>query len=374
MANLTNPVTDVARFAMKDSSRRIGLAGEQIATGKRGPSDIVDYVIGSKLRNNATVLSSVSKNVNYGINMLKNAQSALESVKNKLTEMKKLIAQANTAFGPTLERLDALYRDNSKEVVRLLDSASYDGRKLFDGSLTTPRVLALQQESIPANASPLSIRVGEDINNIISIVIPKLLAGTGIAVGPVAVADIPVPNRFTPIFPITQQAAAAITAINAAAQVGGANAGTIAADGAVGVAQADPIGAMVVEDAIAAATAGAAADAIAASIVASRSCGAGNLANQANQNFASGIMDRAFDIVTSLVSSIGGQLANLQHARDDVNSSIKVQNEAADSYLNTNYEEASRDFKNALLAMRGSISITTQGYRVAEAALNLIEG
>ena len=108
MANLTNPVTDVARFAMNISSRRISLAGEQIATGKRGPSDIVDYVIGSKLKTNTEVLNSVSKGVNYGINMLKNAQSVLESAKSGLLELKTIIAEANTVQGDTLNQLNAL--------------------------------------------------------------------------------------------------------------------------------------------------------------------------------------------------------------------------------------------------------------------------
>ena len=381
MANLTNPVTDVARFAMKTSSRKISLAGEQIATGKRGPSDIVDYVIGSKLRTNTEVLNSVSKGVNYGVNLLKNAQSQLEAVKNKLTEMKTLIAQANTAFGPTLARLDSLYQDNAKEVVRLLANASYDGRKLFDGSLTTPRVPALYQENIPEGASPLSIRVGEDINNTINIVIPRLTAGAGTdrgGAGAFPVPDVPVANRFMPLFPITLGAANAIIAIQDFVALNAAGtADQLAADPPVHAARNDPIGAMVIDTAIEAARragAGNIIEARYAALEAAKTSGAGNIQNQVNQNFASGIMDRAFGIVTSLISSIGGQLSNLVYAGDDINSSIKMQSEAADSYLNTNYEEASKDFKNALLATRGSISITTQGYRVAEAALNLIEG
>jgi flagellin-like hook-associated protein FlgL len=298
MANLTNPVTDVARFAMKNSSRKIGLAGEQIATGKRGPSDIVDYVIGSKLRNNADVLSSVSKGVNYGINMLKNAQSVLESAKSGLLELKKIIAQANTAQGDTLTQLSDLYRAGEVNIQRLFDNANYDGRVLFN------HVAALN----------IDIRVGENVANTIRASLPDLQMGTTFLTG---------------------------------LAVGAANSHILTASGGGGAWQD-----------------------IAAAI---RPAGGARTPAQ-NQSTADAFVNSLLTTVTNSISAIGGQLANFVQAGDDVNTSIKVQNEAADSYLNTNYEEASRDFKNALLAMRGSISITTQGYRVAEAALNLIEG
>jgi hypothetical protein len=101
---------------------------------------------------------------------------------------------------------------------------------------------------------------------------------------------------------------------------------------------------------------------------------AGNVMSDANKTYADNYINTALNLVTGLITSKGWDQQSVENAGNDISSLIKVQKEAADSYLNTNYEEASQDFKNALLAMKGSISTIIQGYRLAEAALSLIEG
>ena len=267
-------------------------------------------------------------------------------------------------------------------VLRIVGSANYDGRNLLDGSLVARGALHADS-GIPADGAPLGVRVGEAVNNTINVSLPRLLCGIANNVDQIQV------GTFQPLFP----------SMGVAAGLAAGDAGTaVVAIAAVGVG-ADPattraaIAALipaentaVVQAALFAADnyiatyrhtangAGAAATRGAAIAAALAMFSAGNVLGAANQGLADGVITNALNTVTGLISSVGGQLANFVQAGDDINSSIKVQSEAADSYLNTNYEEASRDFKNALLAMRGSISITTQGYRVAEAALNLIEG
>jgi hypothetical protein len=89
----------------------------------------------------------------------------------------------------------------------MLDSTQFEGRNLFDGSLANFGI-QIPAQLIPNSAAPLNIRVGENINNIISLSIPRLLTGDG------TIPDVSVPGRFTPLFPTTDDAAKATVATN----------------------------------------------------------------------------------------------------------------------------------------------------------------
>jgi flagellin-like hook-associated protein FlgL len=375
VANLINPISTTAGFVMKSSAKQLSQSGGQIATGLRGPSNIVDYVIGSKLRDNTAILRSVAKAAAYGTNMLKTAESTLISVKGKLTNLKKIIAQANTAHGESLERLNLLYKDGVKDILRLLESAEFNNRKLFDGTFAGPGANEPAQDmpEAPVVVGPLVIRVGENINNTVSIIIPRLLGGKG------NVQDQRVDGRFTLLFPITPAVAAAVADVEPPRPVG-LNWNQLLALNPHG----DPIRTIIYDVAKRAGIAaggnpagGAAAGMIVrAGYLAARSeaklIAGGNLLNAHEQLEANQIIDTALTIVTNQIASIGGQMRDIKQAIGDMDISIKVQNEAGDSYLNTNYEEATKKFKNALLAMRGGISIVSQGYLIPEAALELI--
>lgn len=72
-------------------------------------------------------------------------------------------------------------------------------------------------------------------------------------------------------------------------------------------------------------------------------------------------------------SAATSMLNSLQNEIESINTTVRTQNEAADSYLKTNYEEAAARFKTALLELRGAISVLAQGFSVAQASLQLIE-
>ena len=373
MANLVNPVSTSAGFVMKSSARQLSLSGQQIASGQRGPSNIVDYVIGSKLRDNTILLRSVSKATAYGTNMLKTAESTLIEIKGKLINLKKNIAQANTAQGESLERLNLLYKDGVKDILRSLGSAEFNGRKLFDGSFAGPGA-DVHAEEMPPGAAPLAIRVGESITNTISITIPKLLAGKGNA------ADQLVAGRFTPLFPITPAVAAAVVQIDIHGPAG------LLWPAINALNAQNPIEAAIFEPAKASGTQAraiarggnlaknrkAAEAAVFEARAKAKILSAGDLLDTTKQLVANNLIDTALLTVMNQIASISGQMRNLQQAMGNIDGSIKVQNEAGDSYLNTNYEEATKKFKTALLAMQGGMSIISQGYLTAEAALELI--
>lgn len=227
MANLTNPVASTASFAMISSSRTLRNQGQMLATGSKGASDIVDYVVGSSLATSVTVLNGVTKGSTYGGRMLNVAQNSLMSAKTTLVNLRNIIAQSNTATGNTLTQLQALYAQGVADAYRLVTSAQFDTRNLFDGSLANATGNA--QNAMAPNGSSLNIRVGELMTNTVNISVPRLLSGNG------QQADVAAPG-FQPLFPITAQAVAdsilAVAQLVAVATIApGANA--IAAQGVV---------------------------------------------------------------------------------------------------------------------------------------------
>ena len=376
MVNLINPVSTITNFAMKAYMRTISNSSNEIATGIRSRDNRVDYVIGTKLRDNTIILKSVVKAAAYGINMLRTAESTLISMSGKLTNLKKIIAQANTAHGELLEKLNLLYKDGVRDILRLIGSAEFNGRKLFDGLFAGPgvNVIAEDMPQLPLVVGPLAIRVGESITNNILITIPKLLAGKA------NIANQRVEGRFTPLFPISPAIAAAVVAVEPILPNLALNWNQLLALNPNG----DPIRTIIYDVAKRAGIAAggnpgggvAAGMIVRAGYLAARSeaklIAGGNLLNTNEQLAANNIIDNALNIVANQMASIGGQMRSLQQAIGDINISIRVQSEAGDSYLNTNYEEATKNFKTALLAMRGAMSITGQGYLASEAALALI--
>lgn len=124
-----------------------------------------------------------------------------------LLDMRTIIAQSNTSFDSNLKQLDDIYQEKANKILNMLASTQFEGRTLFDGSLANFGV-QIPAQLVPSSASPLHIRVGEDIQNIISLAIPRLLTGDG------TTPDISVPGRFTPLFPMTNNAVATIAATN----------------------------------------------------------------------------------------------------------------------------------------------------------------
>ena len=133
MVNLVNPVSQFAAFAMKASSVNLADAGLRLATGSRGTSNTVDYIVGSGLQDGTTVLKSVVKGSAYGINLLKVAQAKLVSAEMQIVELRDIAAQANTTNPAATQSLGLLAIANIKALNNQLLNAAFDTRILFDG-------------------------------------------------------------------------------------------------------------------------------------------------------------------------------------------------------------------------------------------------
>lgn len=208
MSNLRNPVSNLANVAIKRNIWHLQRNSKELATGvANNQRNLAAFVVGLSLRSTESVIKKVQTSSNYGINLLRVAQNTIISIKDMLLEMRTIIAQANTSFGTNLKQLDDIYKEKANRILDMLVSTQFEGRNLFDGSLANFGV-QIPAQLIPGSAAPLNIRVGEDINNIISLSIPRLLTGDG------TIHDVSVPGRFTPLFPTTDDAAKASAATN----------------------------------------------------------------------------------------------------------------------------------------------------------------
>ena len=273
MTDFINPISQIAGYAMKAATIKLREAGERLATGDRSKASVVDFVVGSQLRNTATVLKSVAKSAAYGINLHKVAQSTLLAGKQQLVGLQDIIAQANTANPTTLAALDALYQANTADLNRQFVGASFDGRNLFAGAASIALV-------------PLNVRVGMAMTDIIKITVPNLSAAT--------------------------------------TKLDNGN--------------------------------------------------AGDLTTAANQAAAQTLIATTVgDIVTNGLASIGGQIESLKNASAALSSSIQVQDDAANGYLDTNYEDDSNNFKAAVASIKGAIATVVLADRLVQETGRLLD-
>ena len=391
MANLTNPVATLAGFAIKHTTHGLQKSSQELATGIRSvEGNLVGYVVGSSLRSTETVLRAVSSSSGYGINMLSVAENSLTAVKNKVVELRGIIASANTPNGGTLTELDNLYRNGLKEAQRLLDQAVFDNRVLFNAATT------------------LNIRVGEKITDTIATTLSDLRANTlnfrhtldivaldntaPLGGGPLrlqweAIGNVAVSN----VAGVAQGAGninALIAANMAVANATIAGGGLVVANGNYfngngGFIDNQVVGSILntlqgINTTLAADTPG---------VLSVASIPTGNSGNsgqfvvgntvstaQQNQGIADGFMKAMETLLTSNLNNVVGQKESLRSAAENLDDLITVVNSGADSYLLTEYEESSKRFQAELLSLQGAISTIAQGARVASATLDLIKG
>jgi flagellin-like hook-associated protein FlgL len=84
------------------------------------------------------------------------------------------------------------------------------------------------------------------------------------------------------------------------------------------------------------------------------------------------VINSALDKVNQLISALGGDREVLDQADDDIGSFRVVLEDTANSYLDTNYEEAAAAFKELLLLIQGALAEITQGFQVPQSMLQLI--
>jgi len=94
---------------------------------------------------------------------------------------------------------------------------------------------------------------------------------------------------------------------------------------------------------------------------------------EANQLRAEEFINNLIVRVDDTLNNIMAQKSNLKSIDDDLLSKAALQDEAVGNYLNTDYEATAEEFRKAIMGMRASLAILTQGEMIGQLALKLIE-
>ena len=396
MANLTNPVATLAGFAIKHTTHGLQKSSQELATGIRSvEGNLVGFVVGSSLRSTETVLRAVSSSSGYGINMLSVAENSLTAVKNKVVELRGIIASANTPNGNTLLELDSLYKNGLREAQRLLNQAVFDNRVLFNAATTlNVRVGEKITDTIAVTLSnltgfQLNFRHGHDVgllegNPVAPLAVNLALAsfangstGSLANLASTAVANNQLLALFNAGIALDADAANGVTSGIIENTAANAIPGFLAANTMVGSlyntllrtpGTGDNGGADITAYVLSTGVANANEANVSALYTAAARTG------QANQTVADNIMKAMETFLTANLNNVVGQKESLRSAAENLDDLITVVNSGADSYLLTEYEDSSKRFQAELLSLQGAISTIAQGARVASATLDLIKG
>jgi len=151
---LGNPVFDSTRTAVAVNQSKIGTAGVSLSTGRNAALDVVSAFVGNKLSDTASVLSVIQNNISYSTNALDTAKSSLSGVAKTLTDMIAIIAQSTGS-----DKVDTYQSMLDKKIEQLLlqvDSAEFDGRKMFDGALGKDATVTAKFDTMPVSVSQLA--------------------------------------------------------------------------------------------------------------------------------------------------------------------------------------------------------------------------
>jgi hypothetical protein len=100
----------------------------------------------------------------------------------------------------------------------------------------------------------------------------------------------------------------------------------------------------------------------------------GDLIGAANQTTANTLIATTVsDMVTNGLSTIGGKIESLKNAAAALANSIQVQDDAANGYLNTNYEDDSNNFKESVARIKGSIATVVLADRLVQETGRLLD-
>jgi len=158
---LSNPVNAISVEASRTHQTILTRTGNELTTGvKDNFGNIVDYVIGYNLSDNALLLRGLKSSSSYVTNMISQANDSLDIIHKKLIDIKQSIVKCKPVIGNSLliNRLNYTYRGRVQETIRFIDNIKFDNRNLFDGSLNN-----------------FKVDVGKGLNHTFEINIPQLL-------------------------------------------------------------------------------------------------------------------------------------------------------------------------------------------------------
>lgn len=135
----TNQHSLIAQRYLGNSTKKVNLASQQLASGDRIINSAVDpsgLAISEKLKAGIKSFGQARRNINDGISFLQVAESDLANITDMAVRMKELSVQAasDTANNEAKAAIDIEFQGLKKEIDRIAANSSFNGMKLLDGT------------------------------------------------------------------------------------------------------------------------------------------------------------------------------------------------------------------------------------------------
>ena len=132
---LGNNLTGTVSRTVVESNRKAATLGESMTTGLNQDTQAVDSFLGNSLRDSEKILSAVTKNINYSINMFGTASEYTNILAKSLQEGLTVIGSSGQVSAQKLATLEQGLKDVRAQAALLIKTASFDNKALLTGGV-----------------------------------------------------------------------------------------------------------------------------------------------------------------------------------------------------------------------------------------------
>ena len=133
---LGNTLTKQVSREVNAAQARSSSLGESMVSGKNKNVEVVDGFLGHSLKDDEIFLGAIAKSTSYAMNMMTITEQYLETITSFLQQGIITIATAGTLSEEKVNVLQKYISDIRSQIDLLVDTASFDGRKLLSGGAT----------------------------------------------------------------------------------------------------------------------------------------------------------------------------------------------------------------------------------------------
>ncbi len=167
----TNVSASIAQAALQRNERALGLAMEQLSTGRKINSagdNASGLAISTRMTSQIRGLDQAVRNANDAISMINTAEGALDEVTDMLQRIRELAVQSGTGTTSSNDRvfLDAEFDHLIAEIERVADNTQWNGRNILNGTAG-------------GSADSVDFQVGQDPTQTITTTFGDLTQSTG---------------------------------------------------------------------------------------------------------------------------------------------------------------------------------------------------
>ena len=158
----TNVKSLVAQSALAANNNKLATAMERLSTGSRinsAKDDAAGLGISTRMESQVRGLNMAIRNANDGISLAQTAEGAMEEITSMLQRMRELAVQATSDVNNSTDRanLDAEVQQLKTEIDRIVDTTTFNGKKLLDGSMKAQLQIGAQAgETMDVNVNNIS--------------------------------------------------------------------------------------------------------------------------------------------------------------------------------------------------------------------------